>query len=210
MRYAGVDEVGLGALAGPISTCCVAIDADVRFSSLKKWWPLQGVKDSKKTTFPQRLALMPRLIEFLLEAGASVGIEDVLPADIDIFGYSEALHRAHVGAVRNAYADQPFDLLIIDGSNGLRGNDIHHVEQRVAPKADNDYWVVAAASIIAKVHRDAMMIEMHDDYAMYGFAQNMGYTGGGKDTSVHVAALRKYGLSPHHRKIACRTVLSSR
>lgn len=185
------------------------MDVDVPFSELKKrWWPLAGVKDSKLTTPAQRAALLPRLFEFIGLAGGSVGVFDVTPAQIDRVGYSMALEDAHIGAVQLAYADAPFDVLVVDGSRGLPRNHVYRVEQRVAPKADRDYWVVAAASIIAKCHRDAQMLALDDEYAYYDFAHNMGYCGGSKTTSKHVLALREYGLSPHHRRIACRTVLS--
>lgn len=208
MRYAGVDEVGYGALAGPLVAVAVAVDADVRFADLKRWWPLAGVKDSKKTTFAQRSVLFPRLVDFLVEAGASVGLGEVPPSTIDKYGYGRALEWAKVEAVQRVVREEPVDLVIVDGSIGLPAKEIDHVEQRVVPKADVDYWVVAAASILAKVYRDRIMLELSEEFPAYDFEHNMGYTGGSKTSSVHVAALRRLGLTKHHRRIACRTVLS--
>jgi len=208
VRYAGVDEVGYGALAGPMVAVAVAVDADVDARDLKRWWPLQGVKDSKKTTFAQREELHPRLVDFLLRAGASVGLGDVPPSTIDRYGYGPALEWAKVEAVRQCVAEEEIDLLVVDGSIGLPPAKIFHTQQRVAPKADNDYWVVAAASILAKVYRDRIMLELDKSFPEYDFVHNMGYTGGGKATSVHVDALRRLGLTKHHRRVACRTVLS--
>jgi len=208
MRYAGVDEVGYGALAGVLTACCVVVNADVPFERLKRWWPVEGVRDSKKTTAPQRAALLPKIVAFIIENGGSAGISDIPPSTIDRYGYSAALEWAKVTAVQQVVEEGLPDLLVVDGNIGLPPREVFHIEQRVAPKADNDYWVVAAASIIAKVHRDTQMLEIAKEFPQYGFASNMGYAGGGVDSSVHVAALRKYGLSPHHRTKACATILA--
>jgi ribonuclease HII len=206
VRYAGVDEVGYGALAGPLVSVAVAVDVDMRFDNFREWWPVPRVRDSKKTSAPQRVEILSRLMPWLVEHGASVGIGEIPPADIDRYGYSKALLWSKLEAMKVLAEEAPVDLLVVDGSIMLTG--LHGVDQRVIPQADASYWIVAAASIIAKSYRDAIMLELHGEFPLYRFDSNMGYAGGGKQTSEHIAALRKHGLTVHHRKQACRTVLS--
>jgi len=207
VRYAGVDEVGYGALAGPLVSVAVAVDVDLSFERLRRWWPVDRVRDSKKTTPAQRAEIMSRLMPWLVEQHASVGIGEIPPSTIDQYGYSKALLWSKQDALKVLTAEAPVDLLIVDGSVGV--GDLPGVREcRVIPQADADYWVVSAASIIAKVYRDALMRDLASEYPQYDWTNNMGYAGGGKLTSVHIAALRKHGLTVHHRKQACRTALS--
>ncbi len=206
MRYAGVDEVGYGALAGPLVSVAVAVDVNVPFGNFQEWWPVPGVRDSKKTTPAQRVEIMSRLMPYLLERRAAVGIGEISPADIDKHGYSKALLWSKLDALKVLNEEAPVDLLVVDGNIMLEG--LHGIDQRVIPQADSSFWIVAAASIIAKTYRDAIMLELHREFPLYRFDSNMGYAGGGKQTSEHIAALRKYGLTVHHRKKACRTALS--
>ena len=203
-----MDEVGYGALAGPLVAVAVAADVDVAFDELRRWWPLPGVRDSKKTTPAQRARVVPAILRYLVANGGSVGLGSVSPAEIDDLGYSRALERAKVLAVAAVIEDAPLGLLVVDGSVGLPPARVSHVPQRVVPRADADYWVVAAASMIAKQYRDQIMEELDREWPQYAWCKNMGYTGGSKAGSTHVAALRAHGLSPHHRRIACQTVLS--
>jgi ribonuclease HII len=206
VRYAGVDEVGYGALAGPLVSVAVAVDVNVPFGNFQEWWPVPGVRDSKKTTPAQRVEIMSRLMPYLLERRAAVGIGEISPADIDKHGYSKALLWSKLDALKVLNEEAPVDLLVVDGNIMLEG--LHGIDQRVIPQADSSFWIVAAASIIAKTYRDAIMLELHREFPLYRFDSNMGYAGGGKQTSEHIAALRKYGLTVHHRKKACRTALS--
>lgn len=205
MRYAGVDEVGYGALAGNLTSVVVAIDVNVPPGNFASWWPVRAVRDSKKTTFAQREAMLPDLVRFLVANRASVGIGDVPPSTIDRYGYSQALLWSKLDALAQVNTEGRPDILIVDGSVGLGDHgQTHDIEQRVEPQADARYWIVAAASIIAKQHRDRQMLELACEFPEYGFAENKGYAGGGQ----HVEALRRHGLTPHHRKQACRTILS--
>jgi ribonuclease HII len=201
-----VDEVGYGALAGPLVSVAVAVDVNVPFGNFQEWWPVPGVRDSKKTTPAQRVEIMSRLMPYLLERRAAVGIGEISPADIDKHGYSKALLWSKLDALKVLNEEAPVDLLVVDGNIMLEG--LHGIDQRVIPQADSSFWIVAAASIIAKTYRDAIMLELHREFPLYRFDSNMGYAGGGKQTSEHIAALRKYGLTVHHRKKACRTALS--
>lgn len=206
MRYAGVDEVGYGALAGPLVSVAVAVDSNLPFGNFQDWWPVPRVRDSKKTTPAQRVEIMSRLMPWLIERHASVGIGEIPPSTIDKHGYSKALLWSKLDAMAALNEEVPVDLLVVDGSVGLEG--LHGVDQRVIPQADSSFWIVAAASIIAKTYRDAIMLKLHAEHPLYDWASNMGYAGGGKNSSTHIGALRKYGLTEHHRKKACRTALS--
>lgn len=205
MRYAGVDEVGNGCLAGPITAVAVALDVDMPFSRLCHWHPLPQVRDSKKTTPTQRGRILPELMGYLIDQHASIGVCDVPVTVINEMGHTYALELAKREAVLQLLSDGPVGLLIVDGSMGIGPLPMRY---RVIPKADDTYWIVSAASIIAKCHRDAYMHMIAREHPQYGWDKNLGYAGGAKAVSTHVAALRKYGLTRYHRHKACRTVLS--
>ncbi len=150
---------------------------------------------------------MGRLMPWLVEQGASVGIGEVSAEDIDRRGYSGALRWSKLLALHVVEGEAPLNVLVVDGSVRVEGLS-WRVNQRVIPQADSKFWLVAAASIIAKTYRDDLMLKLHQEFPVYRWDSNMGYAGGGKQTSVHIAALRKYGMSPHHREQACRTALS--
>lgn len=205
MRYAGVDEVGIGALAGSILAVAIAVDCEMPFREFRTWWPVVGVKDSKKTTPAQRAEIRPRLMHYLLSHGASISIGESSAGYINTVGFSVALLRAQQDAVAGAELDAPVDLLIVDGNIAIKGL---HISQHARAKADRDYWIVAAASILAKMWRDVQMVVLSREFPAYHFEENMGYTGGSKFNSSHIAALRRHGLTRHHRKKACLTALA--
>ena len=199
-----MDEVGTGALAGPAVVCCVCMDVDVPFEELRSWWPLGPavVRDSKKTTAEQRAWIVPRLVDFLLEHQAAVSITSVPPSTIDRYGPRAALEWAMVTAVTQVLNEGPVDLLVIDGKVLLPAEDVFHTRQVAEPKADANYWLVAAASILAKASRDKTMHELDAKEPEYGFKKHVGYP-----TAEHRAALVRHGLSPYHRQKACKTFL---
>lgn len=172
---AGVDETGRGALAGPLLTCAVILPDDAE---------LPGLTDSKLLTAPQRERLAAQIRTLAL----ALVVVKVPPASIDRRG----LHRSNLRALRNAalkLAPAP-DYLLVDG---------YPVSKTPFPslsikKGDRVSRAVAAASIVAKVERDAIMRRLDRKYPQYGFADNKGY-----GTDEHWRAIRATGPSPVHR-----------
>lgn len=170
---------------------------------------MSSVKDSKKTTKPQRARLAVELTEFLIEQGAGVGIGAASATQIDTLGYSAAADRARRLAVENATATDGLKpaLVVVDGTIPISGV---RLWQQCIPKADADYWLVAAASILAKIYRDNKMLRAAKRYPEYGWEQNMGYAGGSIQDSPHITALVDFGLTPLHRRQPCAKVLRKR
>ena len=209
MLITGVDEVGYGALAGPIVAAAVTMEIPYPRHKLTRFWPMSSVKDSKKTTKPQRIRLASSLTTFLVHKEAGVGIGVVPASRIDVLGYSEAADEARRLAVERATAVDGLrpDLVIVDGTipiSRLR------IPQQCIPQADAQYWLVAAASILAKIYRDTKMVRAATRHPEYGWEQNMGYAGGSIQDSPHICALVDHGLTSMHRRQPCQKVLRKR
>ena len=171
-RIAGIDEVGRGPLAGPVVTACICIPPD-------KLVP--GVDDSKKLSEKRREALY----EPLMAAADYVRLASVEPREIDEINILQATRRA----MERCGAE--FDgLFLVDAVTGLTLPG----EIRSLVHGDALSYMIAAASVVAKVTRDRYMVQLDAKYPEYGFARNKGY-----GTAEHIAALRKYGPCPEHR-----------
>ncbi len=180
LRVAGIDEVGRGALAGPVMAAAVIVPQE---SSAAPVW--QEVRDSKCLQPNQR----NKLNKQIQVAALAYGIGVISPAEIDRTNIVIATRQAMCAAV-TAIEPAP-DFLLIDWVQlpQLR------IAQKSLPKADAHIISVAAASILAKVHRDTLMIELGEHYPDYGFAQHKGY-----GTAAHLAAIERYGPCPIHRQ----------
>lgn len=195
----GMDEVGRGALAGPVMVGAVAVDLGTRTCP-------QGVADSKLLTAAARERLLPALGRWgLARAVGSAG-----PEEVDRLGILAALRLAGRRAV--AALDVPVDLVLLDGSHdwlstpaeldlfeeGL-GADAADPWSRIAVrtrvKADQRCASVAAASVLAKCRRDALMVSLAQEHPEYGWQENKGY-----GSAEHVEALRRLGPTPLHRR----------
>lgn len=172
---AGIDEVGLGPLAGPAVAAAVVLPFGAR---------LQGLNDSKQLTAAQREKLDARIRRIAL----AWAVAEVPPEDIDRFGLTYARQRAMEKAV-GALAPEP-EYLLIDAWDVP---DLA-IPQLAVIKGDATCASIMAASIVAKVHRDRMMREYDTLYPGYGFALHKGYA-----TAAHKRALRSLGPSPIHR-----------
>ena len=171
----GMDEVGRGPLAGPVAACCIIMPSD----------PLiEHVNDSKKLSESRREKIYPVLIDTAVDYCVSFVEPDV----IDSINILEATRLAFTNAY-NGMKRKPTDLLI-DALQGLKLD----AEQHILIHGDALSYSIAAASIVAKVHRDRYMIEMDRVYPEFKFAKNKGY-----GTAEHIEALRKYGPCPIHR-----------
>jgi ribonuclease HII len=173
---AGVDEVGVGPLAGPVVACAVV------FAS-RPWLP--GLGDSKQLTRAQR----ERLDGEIRKQAHSIGLAEVWPAEIDRMN----VYRAALEAMRRAVLALGVapDHLLVD-ARIVPG---FAIPQTPLVGGDARDGSIAAASIVAKVHRDALMQRLDAEHPGYGFARNKGY-----GTADHLAALRRLGPTPLHRR----------
>jgi ribonuclease HII len=178
IRIAGVDEVGRGAWAGPVMVGAVVVRPG--FPE-----PPDGLTDSKRLTPKRR----EQLADLLPGWVAAYAIGEASPAEIDALGMTAALRMAARRAL--GQLPEPPDIVLLDGSHDYIGRP-HDV--RCAVKADLRSVSVAAASVIAKVHRDRLMARLGVGHEEFAFAENAGYP-----APVHQQALAKLGPTPHHR-----------
>lgn len=198
VRYlAGVDEVGRGALAGPVSVGIAVVD-------LEKQKPLAGVRDSKLLSVSERERLAPLVRRW--SVASAVGHASA--AEIDAVGIIAALRLAGTRAWNSVLAGGIVpDLVLLDGNHNWLSAPAQEslfdapvpaaaceAPVRTRIKADMQCLSVAAASVIAKVERDQAMRTLHAGYPDYGWDVNKGYA-----TSLHRDAIRAAGPSPHHR-----------
>jgi len=174
---AGVDEVGRGALAGPVVAAAVILDPAA---------PLpEGLDDSKKLTAAAR----ERIAEELKATALCYGVGLIPPDEIDSTNILIATRRAMCHALDDLKPCA--DFLLIDA---LQLREVA-LPQRAIIRGDSISASIAAASIIAKTYRDALMRDYEQTYPQYGFAAHVGY-----GTRAHLAALRAHGACPIHRR----------
>ena len=171
----GVDEAGRGPLAGPVCAAAVILPKDLE---------LPGLTDSKKLTDKKRRELFPLIQEQVIAYGIGLATEQ----EIDEINILQATFLAMQRAL-DQLAVKP-DLALIDGN---RQKDFG-LPVKTVVKGDSLSANIAAASILAKVTRDNLMVEMAETYPQYGFEIHKGY-----GTKAHYAALREHGASPIHR-----------
>lgn len=182
----GVDEVGRGAIAGPVAVGAVAVSLahlDV--------WPT-SIRDSKLMTEQSRRVTEPQIRAW---ASSAVGMATV--AEIEHFGITESLALAANRAIGELIGNDPRcsanPVVLLDGAHDWLSQTVGHpvVVQR---KADQECVSVAAASVVAKVARDQLMVELAAVHGSYGFEGNKGYA-----SQEHIAALQEKGPCPEHR-----------
>ena len=174
---AGIDEAGRGPLAGPVVVGCVILPKDSM---------IEGVNDSKKISEAKREKLYEQIIEEAISW--SVGIVD--HEEIDKINILNATKKALTLAV-DGLKVKP-DRILVDA---LQGIDTLGIPYTSIIKGDAKNYSIAAASIIAKVTRDRIMLEWDKVYPEYGFAKHKGY-----GTSAHIQAIRENGICTIHRK----------
>lgn len=179
----GVDEAGRGPLAGPVCAAAVILPAGL---------VIEGVNDSKKLSEKKREELFPVICEKALAYG--IGWAD--EREIDEINILQATYRAMKRAVESLPLTA--DYALIDGNRmpplAIPGTTII--------KGDALSMSIAAASILAKVSRDRVMVQFSREYPQYGFEQHKGY-----GTAAHVQALREYGPCPLHRQSFLQKIL---
>lgn len=175
----GVDEAGRGPLCGPVVAAAVILKKDDK---------IEGVNDSKKLSEKKREEVYERIMEKALAVGVGMSDVDVIE-EVNILNATKMAMRQAIDNLKQ----QP-DYVLVDGNQwiniDIKGETVVH--------GDAKSESIAAASIVAKVTRDRMLIEWDKEYPEYGFAKHKGY-----GTKAHVEAIGKYGLTPIHRPSFC-------
>lgn len=176
----GVDEAGRGPLCGPVVAAAVILPKDAH---------IEGVNDSKKLTEKRREKLYDDIMQNAVSVG--VGISDVdIIEEVNILN---ATKKAMLQAISNLKVNPEY--VLVDGNQKIDTD----IPLETVVKGDSKSESIAAASIIAKVTRDRLLIEYDKKYPEYGFAKHKGY-----GTKAHIEAIKKYGLTPIHRPSFCK------
>lgn len=172
----GLDEVGRGCLCGPVVAAGVILDRNN---------PIEGLRDSKALSSKKR----ERLAEEIKEKALFWTIKQCDPDEIDALNILKASIKAMLTCTEADGADP--DYLLVDGN---RFTPVLLPHDCIV-KGDDKSASIAAASILAKVHRDRLMIRLHEEFPFYGWDKNMGYP-----TQTHREALLEYGYTKYHRR----------
>ena len=173
----GTDEAGRGCLAGPVTAAAVILPKDFKNLILN---------DSKQLSEKKRIFLKP-IIE---EQALCFGVAHVFQEEIDNINILNASILAMHLSIDNLHKTPEF--IIVDGNKFKPYKNIPH---ETIIKGDGKYLSIAAASVLAKTHRDLYMEKIHEEFPMYNWKQNKGYP-----TKEHRAAIKKYGITKYHRK----------
>lgn len=179
----GVDEVGRGCLAGPV------VVAAVQFGLTHK--PIEGITDSKKLTSSKR----EFLAEMIMTQAEKVNLA---LCEVDLIEELNIL-QATKYAMSQAIVPLECQVVLIDGRD-IPEVSAEKVEAIIS--GDRVCYSIAAASIVAKVYRDQLMAQLHQQYPVYDWCNNKGY-----GTQKHRLALKQFGPTPHHRKLFIRKVM---
>ena len=183
----GLDEVGRGPLAGPVVAAAVVLprQGDPDFALVQQ--QLVGLTDSKQLTERQR----ERFAALIPQVARAWAIAELSPAEIDRLNILRASQEAMKQALAKVRRKLNPDILLVDGHLKLPGI---RKPQEALVKGDSRSISIAAASVLAKVHRDHFMDRLHVEFPEYGFDRHKGYP-----TREHLEALERHGLTPHHR-----------
>jgi len=176
-RIMGLDEVGRGCLAGPVVAAGVVLGSDSAIT---------GIADSKKLSANKRVAAA----ELIKRHAVCWTIAWCTNDEIDTLNILKASLKAMARCVEKA-SPRP-DFLLIDGNKPIDGM---LVRSETVVRGDNRSVSIGAASILAKVYRDALMTNLHQQYPEFGWDKNVGYP-----TARHYEALHRYGFTPFHRQ----------
>jgi ribonuclease HII len=172
---AGVDEVGRGCLAGPVVSAAVILGDGINLSLLK---------DSKKITFKKRIEISKHIKLNSIYAVGIASVEEILKINIlqaSLISMKRAIDQLSI---------KP-ELILIDGNFAPRGL----TNFKTIINGDEKVKSISAASIIAKVYRDQLMIKLSEKFQNYAWERNFGY-----GTKAHMDGLKKFGVTSHHRK----------
>jgi len=193
----GIDEVGRGPLAGPVTVAAIATP----FLKFETWNMkldfFDGIRDSKKLTPLQRQAWNKKIRDTYLFAITSVGSRVIDKKGIS-FATKIAVSRCLSILLKRFKLQVPGFRIFLDG--GLHAPPEYKHQQTII-RGDERVPIIAAASIVAKVHRDRYMVRLHKKYPLYGFDRHKGY-----GTAAHREVIIKNGLSDVHRKSFCKNL----
>lgn len=199
MVVAGMDEVGRGALAGPVTVGVAVVDASTGPAPSR-------LRDSKLLRPAVREALVPEIAAWVLSARTG----SATPEEVDALGIVGALRLAGRRALAALAPEHRPDLVLLDGVHDWLTEPAAELWGELSPadpapawrspvrtvvKGDMSCASIAAASVVAKVDRDRVMEDLHQQYPAYGWGRNKGY-----GAAAHRTALLDHGLTPHHRK----------
>jgi ribonuclease HII len=199
----GVDEVGRGAIAGPVAVGVALVDSQTtNFDAVPA-----GLRDSKLLSEKQRVALIEPIGQWV--AGSAVGFAS--PQEIDTRGIvislalaaSRALTKLHEAEGLRSQIASDGATVLLDGSHNWLQEHAGGLKVVVRTKADRDCAVVAAASVVAKVERDELMIALAAEHPAFGLEGHKGYA-----SSSHIEALQRFGAAEIHRKTWLTRILS--
>lgn len=187
MKYVcGIDEAGRGPLAGPVVVASVIMPQDSM---------IEGINDSKKVSESKR----EKLYEIIIEQAISYGVGIICQEEIDEINILQATKKGLTESLKHLEV-QP-NVILVDALTGI---DTLQIPYKSIIKGDAKSYSIATASIIAKVTRDRIMREWDKVYPEYGFAGHKGY-----GTAKHIEAIKKFGLSPIHRKTFCKNFMNN-
>lgn len=197
----GIDEVGRGPLAGPVTVCAVLCTADF-YKKLSKY---EGLTDSKKLTEKNREHWFAMAHLMQDEGLISFSVQSISAKEIDRIGISKAIQKALDTALEYVRTKDvqiaPVAIkVLLDGSLHAP---VEYANQETIIKGDLKEKIISLASIIAKVTRDRYMVKIAKKYPVYGLDIHKGY-----GTKMHREAIKKYGLSEIHRKSFCKNILA--
>ncbi len=183
----GIDEVGRGPLAGPVA---VGV-AMATLATIKKW---KKIKESKQLSRAQREEWYEKICA--PESGITFAVSFVSASIIDKRGINPSIRSALALGLKKLSSNPKNVRVLLDG--GLRAP-AEFMNQETIIRGDAKETIIAIASVVAKVERDRLMLRMHKKYPAHGFDRHVGY-----GTRAHIAAIRKYGMTPIHRKTFCK------
>ena len=182
----GVDEAGRGPLAGPVIAAAVIVH---------EYFPeLSEIDDSKKLTEKKREKLYNLIME---KCGVGIGSSDEV--EIDSINILNATFSAMKRAIEKI--EEKYDIILVDGNHKIRG---YEKEQEAIVKGDSKSLSIAAASIVAKVTRDRLLLNMDKEFPEYGFARHKGY-----GTKFHREMIISHGPCKYHRKSFLTKILEN-
>ena len=181
----GIDEAGRGPLAGPVVVASVILPENSM---------IEGINDSKKVSEIKR----EKLYDIILQEAISYGIGIIYQDEIDEINILQATKKGLHEAVMKMEIKP--NVILVDALTGI---DTLGIPYKSIIKGDAKSYSIGAASIIAKVTRDRIMREWDKVYPEYGFAGHKGY-----GTAKHIEAIKKYGLTPIHRKTFCKNFVN--